>query len=44
MKRAVFKWLFLIDFKVIWVVAIRLNMKYYRLRGDPGKFVMKRND
>ncbi|WP_254913570.1 hypothetical protein [Bacillus thuringiensis] len=29
---------------VISIVAIRLNMKYYKLKGDPKEFIMKKND
>lgn len=35
--------LYVIGFIVISVVAIRLNMKYYKLKGDPKEFVMKKN-
>ncbi len=36
--------LYVIGFIVISVVAIRLNMKYYRLKGHPKDFIIKRND
>lgn len=32
-----------IGFIVISIVAIRLNMKYYKLKGDPKDFMMKNN-
>ncbi len=35
--------LYVIGFIVISVVAIRLNMKYYRLKGDLNDFIMKKN-
>ncbi|EEM86181.1 hypothetical protein bthur0012_58250 [Bacillus thuringiensis serovar pulsiensis BGSC 4CC1] len=35
--------LYVIGFIVISVIAIRLNMKYYKLKGDPKGFVMKKN-
>ncbi len=36
--------LYIIWFLVISIVAIRLNMKYYKLKGNPKKFIMKKND
>lgn len=36
--------LYVIGFVVISVIAIRLNMKYYKLKGDPRDFVTERND
>ncbi len=36
--------LYLIGFLVIIVVIIRLNVKYYQLKGNPKGFVMKKND
>ncbi|EEM56756.1 hypothetical protein bthur0007_53900 [Bacillus thuringiensis serovar monterrey BGSC 4AJ1] len=36
--------LYLIGFLVIIVVVIRLNVKYYQLKGNPKDFVMKKND
>lgn len=36
--------LYVIGFIVISVVAIRLNMKYYRLKGETKNLVIKRND
>lgn len=36
--------LFVIGFIVISAVVIRLNMKYYRLKGHPKDFIIKRND
>lgn len=35
---------YIIGFLIISVVAIRLNMKYYKLKGDPKDFVVKKND
>ncbi|EOO11238.1 hypothetical protein IGA_05886 [Bacillus cereus HuA3-9] len=35
--------LYVIGFIVISIVAIRLNMKYYKLKGDPKEFIMKKN-
>lgn len=35
--------LYVIGFLVISIVAIRLNMKYYKLKGDSKDFVMKKN-
>ncbi|TCW52959.1 hypothetical protein EC917_11278 [Bacillus thuringiensis] len=35
--------LYVIGFLVISIVAIRLNMKYYKLKGNPKDFVMKKN-
>jgi len=35
--------LYVIGFIVISVVTIRLNMKYYKLKGKPKDFVMKKN-
>lgn len=35
--------LYVIGFIAISVIAIRLNMKYYKLKGDPKEFVMKKN-
>lgn len=35
--------LYVIGFIVISVVAIRLNMKYYKLKGKSNDFVMKMN-
>ncbi|CJB71742.1 hypothetical protein OA45_04683 [Bacillus sp. UMTAT18] len=35
--------LYVIGFLVISIVAIRLNMKYYKLKGDPKYFMMKKN-
>ncbi len=35
--------LYVIGFIVISVVAIRLNMKYYKLKGDPKDFMKKTN-
>lgn len=36
--------LYVIGFLVISIVAIRLNMKYYKLKGDPEDIIMKKND
>ncbi len=36
--------LYIIGFLVISVVAIRLNMKYYKLKGNPKELIMKKND
>lgn len=36
--------LYLIEFLVIIVVVIRLNVKYYQLKGNPKDFLMKKND
>lgn len=36
--------LYVIGFLVISVVAIRLNMKYYKLRGNPRDFVIKKKE
>lgn len=36
--------LFAIGFVAISLVAIRFNMKYYKLKGDPKEFVTKIND
>ncbi len=33
--------MYVIGFIVISVVAIRLNMKYYKLKGDPKDFMKK---
>jgi hypothetical protein len=33
---------YIIDFLVIIVVVIRLNMKYYQLKGNSKDFVMKK--
>ncbi|EJP85757.1 hypothetical protein IC1_04510 [Bacillus cereus VD022] len=35
---------YIIGFLVIIVVVIRLNMKYYQLKGKPKDFVMKKKD
>lgn len=35
--------LYVVGFIVISVVAIRLNMKYYKLKGDLKDFMMKKN-
>lgn len=35
--------LYVIGFIVISVVSIRLNMKYYKLKGDTKDFMMKKN-
>lgn len=35
--------LYVIGFIVISVVAIRLNMKYYKLKGDSKDFMKKTN-
>lgn len=35
--------LYVIGFLVILIVAIRLNMKYYKLKGDSNDFIMKKN-
>lgn len=35
--------LYVVGFIVISIVAIRLNMKYYKLKGDPKDFMMKNN-
>jgi hypothetical protein len=35
--------LYVIGFIVISVVSIRLNMKYYKLKGDPKDLVRKKN-
>lgn len=35
--------LYVIGFTVISVVGIRLNMKYYKLKGDPKDYIMKKN-
>ncbi len=36
--------LYVVGFIVISIVAIRLNMKYYKLKGNPKDFVMKKNE
>ena len=36
--------LYVVGFIVISVIAIRLNVKYYRLKGETKNFVIKRND
>ncbi|SCN42227.1 Uncharacterized protein BCRIVMBC938_06262 [Bacillus wiedmannii] len=36
--------LYVIGFLITSVVTIRLNMKYYKLKGDPKDFVTKNND
>ncbi len=36
--------LYLIGSLVIIVVVIRLNVKYYQLKGNPKDFLMKKND
>lgn len=36
--------LYIIGFLVIIVVVIRLNVKYYQLKGNPKDFVMKKKD
>ncbi len=36
--------LYVIGFLVICVVTIRLNMKYYKLKGNPKDFVIKKNE
>lgn len=36
--------LYIIGFVIISVIAIRLNMKYYKLRGDTRDFVTEKND
>lgn len=36
--------LYVIGFIVISIVSIRLNMKYYKLRGDTKDFVTEKND
>lgn len=36
--------LYVIGFIAISVIAIRLNMKYYKVKGDPKDIVTKRND
>ncbi|EJQ93983.1 hypothetical protein II1_04393 [Bacillus cereus MC118] len=36
--------LYIIGFILISVATIRLNMKYYRLKGNQKDFVMKKND
>ena len=35
---------YIIGFLVIIVVVIRLNVKYYQLKGNPKDFVMKKKD
>lgn len=35
---------YIIGFIIIFVVVIRLNMKYYKLRGNPRDFVMKKRE
>ncbi|EOO25072.1 hypothetical protein ICM_05940 [Bacillus cereus BAG1X2-3] len=35
---------YIIGFLVIIVVVIRLNMKYYQLKGSSKDFVMKKKD
>ncbi|SMD41316.1 hypothetical protein SAMN06272738_6039 [Bacillus sp. JKS001846] len=35
--------LYVIGFIIISVVAIRLNVKYYKLKGEQKDFVMKKN-
>ncbi|EOO24960.1 hypothetical protein IIU_06533 [Bacillus cereus VD133] len=35
--------IYVIGFIVISAVAIRLNMKYYKLKGDPKDFVKRLN-
>ncbi|AAM25959.1 hypothetical protein DJ46_5616 (plasmid) [Bacillus anthracis str. Vollum] len=35
--------LYVLGFLVISIVAIRLNMKYYKLKGNKKDFVMKKN-
>lgn len=34
---------YMIGFLVIIVVVIRLNMKYYKLKGDQKDFIMKKD-
>lgn len=36
--------LYVVGFIVISIVAIRLNMKYYKLKGNPKDFLMKKNE
>ncbi len=36
--------LYVVGFIVISIVAIRLNMKYYKLRGNLKDFVMKKKE
>ncbi|EJV75973.1 hypothetical protein ABH963_003674 [Bacillus sp. RC55] len=36
--------LYIIGFVVISVIAIRLNMKYYKLKGNSEDLIMKKND
>lgn len=36
--------LYVIGFIVISIIAIRLNMKYYKLRGNFKDFVMKKKE
>lgn len=36
--------LYIIGFLVMIVVVIRLNVKYYQLKGNPKDFVMKNKD
>lgn len=36
--------LYVIGFLVISIVAIRLNIKHYKLKGNQKDFVMKKND
>ncbi|MFK4427585.1 hypothetical protein ABH959_004764 [Bacillus sp. RC51] len=36
--------LYVIGFLVIFIVSIHLNKKYYKLKGNPKDFVMKKND
>lgn len=36
--------LYVIGFAVISVIAIRLNMKYYKLKGNSEDFIVKKND
>ncbi len=35
--------LYVVGFIVISIVAIRLNMKYYKLKGDPKNYVKRIN-
>lgn len=35
--------LYVIGFLVISIIAIRLNMKYYKLKGDLKDFMLKNN-
>ncbi len=36
--------LYIVGFVVISVIAIRLNMNYYKLKGHPEDIIMKKND